>query len=164
MRDMFLRPSRGVLLLSTLLLASVLSGCAGMRGTDDGSTIRVISPEAAVGKPWEWEAMTTPAGTITVPDPEHYTLELGPEGKATARFDCNRGAGAYRITPGTLTFGPLASTRMACPPPSLGDRYGLELTRVTSFFVESGRLYLDLTDNGGTMRFRTAPQHEHACP
>lgn len=109
-----------------------------------------------VGKTWQWESFVTPVGQIDVPSPDRYVLELLPDGQARARFDCNRGGGSYRIAEGRLTFGPLVATRMGCPPGSLGDRYGLELGRVTTFYIENGKLYLELPADGGTMRFRLA--------
>jgi heat shock protein HslJ len=141
-------------LVSALSLALILSGCANMSSASQTSSQRVVSPEAAIGKAWHWEAMTTPTETIEVPNPERYTLELSPDGNAAASFDCNRGGGSYRIAEGKLSFGPFVSTQMACPPPSLGDRYAQELSKVVSFYIEGARLYLELTDHGGTMRFR----------
>lgn len=131
----------------------LFAACAAAGGADG---TRDRSPAAVVGKVWEWEAFVSPAEQIVVPAPERYPLELTPDGKVRVRFDCNRGGGSYQIADGKLSFGPLMSTRMACPPGSLGDRYGRELGRVAAFFLESGKLYLELPGDSDTLRFRPA--------
>lgn len=135
--------------VSTVLLSA---GCAGTQG----AAPRVRSAEAVIGKVWHWESMVTPVEKIDVPAPDRYTLQLLADGKVTARFDCNRGFGSYKITEGKLTFSPMAATRAACEPGSLGDRYSHDLGRANSFFVEGGKLFLELPMDGGTMRFRPA--------
>jgi heat shock protein HslJ len=42
------------------------------------------------------------------------TLRLDPDGRVSGSTGCNRFAGNYAYLPRTLTFGPLAVTRMAC--------------------------------------------------
>ncbi|MGE5819201.1 MAG: META domain-containing protein, partial [Deltaproteobacteria bacterium] len=99
----------------------------------------------------------TPVEKITVPNPDRYTIRLLNDGKLQARFDCNNGGGNYQISAGKLSFGPLMSTRMACPPGSLDATYTRDLQRVVSFFVQGGDLYLELPVDSGTMRFQPAP-------
>lgn len=144
------------------VLPLLFAGCASAGGPD---AKRDRSPDAVVGKTWQWESLVTPAETIAVPNPDRYEFRLLADGKVEARFDCNRGGGSYRIGDGQLTFGPLASTRMGCPPGSLGSRFSQELSRVTGFYLDQEVLYLQLPGNGGTLRFRSgeptlrAPQH-----
>lgn len=130
-----------------IVIPMAFAGCASAGG-QGGATA-----EAVLGKVWQWESMVTPQETIDVANPERYVLEFMADRKARMRFDCNRGGGSYQMRNGQLTFGPLVSTRMGCPPGSLGDRFGQELGRVTSFYLENGKLYLKLPDNGGTLRF-----------
>ena len=73
--------------------------------------------------------------------------------------------GVTWVWPGTVTpveefraSGPLASTRMACPPGSQDAHYAAYVGRVTSFFLEGSRLYLELPIDSGTMRFRRADE------
>lgn len=133
-----------------MLVPLLFAGCASAGG--DGKRDR--SSGMVVGKVWQWEALVTPVETIEAPDPERYTFELMPDGKVRARFDCNRGGGTYRIADGQLSFGSMVSTRMGCAQGSLGERFGQELSRVTTFFLENGQLYLGLPADAGTMRFR----------
>jgi heat shock protein HslJ len=113
-------------------------------------------PQALLNKTWQWVSTITPVERITVPDPERYTIRLTDEGKVQARFDCNRGGGSYKISAGRLSFGPLLSTRMACPEESLDGPFMRDLQRVVSFFIQDGNLYLELPLDSGTMRFRPA--------
>jgi len=96
----------------------------------------------------------TPAETIAVSDPARYTILFLEDGRLQARFDCNRGGGSYVISTGKLSFGPMMSTRMACPPDSLDAAFMRDLQRVGAFFIENGMLYLAFPEDGGTMRFR----------
>jgi heat shock protein HslJ len=141
-------------LVAGILAAVSVSGCAQ---TGPGKGLRSHAPADVVGKVWQWESWNSPVEQIDVTTPERYTLQLMPNGTMRARFDCNRGGGPYTIGEGRLAFGPMRSTRMACPHDSLGSRFSTELARVTSFFVEEGTLYLELPVDSGTMRFSAAP-------
>jgi heat shock protein HslJ len=110
-----------------------------------------------LGKVWQWQETITPVEKMTAPNPEHYTILLTGDGKLQALFDCNSGGGTYKISEGKLSFGPLVSTRMACPPGSLDGPYMRDLQRVVSFFIQNANLYLELPFDSGTMRFRPAP-------
>jgi len=49
-----------------------------------------------------------------------YFLEFGPE-RLSGLAGCNRFLGAYELDGETLTAGPIATTRMACPEPGMSD-------------------------------------------
>lgn len=65
------------------------------------------------------------------------------------------GGGDFTISPGRLSFGPLISTRMACPPDNLDGPFTRDIQRVVSFFIDNGQLFLELPYDSGTMRFRS---------
>lgn len=117
---------------------------------------RSADPRLVLNTTWQWESTTTPVEKTNVPNPEHYTFLLKDEGRAQTRFDCNSGGGDYEISAGELSFGPLMSTRMACPEGSLDEMFMRDLQRVVSFFVDDDRLYLELPYDSGTMKFRPA--------
>ena len=96
----------------------------------------------------------TPVENIDVKQPERYTLRFDEKGRLQAKFDCNRGGGGYQISEGKLSFGPMMSTRMACPEDSLDYVFMKHLNEVTSFFVEGDWLYLELPTDGGTLKFK----------
>ena len=123
---------------------------------------RSTDPQLILNKTWQWEATTTPVEKIHVPNPERYTIILKDEGSIQAQFDCNRGGGTYEISDNKLSFGPLMSTRMACPEGSLDRPFVRDLQRTFSFFIDNGHLYLELPYDSGTMKFRPAPNLQPA--
>jgi para-nitrobenzyl esterase len=94
-------------------------------------------------------------GSVVRPDqPGKYTLAFQPDGKASARADCNRGSGAfYPGDSGQLTFGMFAVTRAMCPEGSLEPRFWRDLALVRSYLIRDGHLYLSLMADGGIYEF-----------
>lgn len=142
--------------LLSIILFGMLSACCAV-GTPSGQNVRSTAPGDVQGITWQWEKTVNPVETITVTAPERYTLLLTEEGKAQVQFDCNKGGGDYQIAEGKLSFGPMMSTRMACPEGSQDALYTRDLARAVSFFLEGGFLYLELPYDSGTMRFSPAP-------
>jgi heat shock protein HslJ len=134
----------------------VIMGCAATGDLPDENT-RSTDPQSVLNKTWQWVSTITPVEKIEVPNPERYTIILTDDGKIQARFDCNRGGGEFKISMDKLSFGPLMSTRMACPPDTLDGPYMRDLQRVTSFFLQDELLYLELPYDSGTMKFRPEP-------
>ena len=134
------------------LLGMVIVGCGATSGLPDENT-HSTDPQSVLNKTWQWVSTITPVEKIAVPTPERYTIMLTEGGRLQARFDCNRGGGAFKISLGKLSFGPLMSTRMACPEDSLDAPFIRDLQRVTSFFTQDGLLYLELPYDSGTMKF-----------
>ena len=124
-------------ILTALALVVILAGCAISPLNDQDA--RSTAPESVVGKTWQWVSTITPVEEITATAPDRYTILLQPDGRVQARFDCNRGGGTYEIGKATLTFGPLMSTRMACPPDSQAARFTRDLQRVCLFFLADCR-------------------------
>ena len=121
---------------------------------------RSTSPDAVIGLLWQWVGTSTPDDDISVSEPERYLLLLNAEGRAEIEFDCNSGGGDYSIDEGSLTFGPLISTRMACPDDTQDFVYMSQLQRATVFYVEGGELHVERAMNGGTMRFAPVAEFE----
>jgi heat shock protein HslJ len=142
-------------LIPILIAGFALAACA--TGASDDQKASSSGPQMVIGKTWQWVSSTTPAEKITVAAPERYTILLQTAGRAQVRFDCNRGGGDYKIAEGQLSFGPLISTRMACPADTQDWSFMRDLQRVASFFVREGLLYLELPYDSGIMQFRQAP-------
>jgi heat shock protein HslJ len=107
-----------------------------------------------VGRRWAWQQTQMSDGAVLAPDaPGGYTLELLPDGQVAVQADCNRGAGGYTLEGNRITIGPLAVTRAACPPGSLGDPFLAQLGMATSYFLDGPYLFLELPFDSGTMRF-----------
>ena len=111
---------------------------------------------APIDTSWQWVRTVTPIERIEVAEPERYTLLLKPDGRAEVGFDCNKGGGHYELAGNKLTFGPLISTRKACPADSQDAAYMSQLGRISSFFIQDGNLFLEMPMDSGTMRFEPA--------
>lgn len=140
-----------------MIAVAMVAGCATPRSS--------LEPETLRGTAWRLlsiQSMDDAQGTTRVADPSRYTLRFDAEGRAALRLDCNRGAGSWKAQPagdgtGSLEFGPIATTRMACPPPSLGDRVGRDLGYVRGFRLKDGKLYLSLMADGGILEWEPDP-------
>jgi heat shock protein HslJ len=98
--------------------------------------------------------MSMDDSVYTPDDPALYTLYFGTDGTVRLRADCNRGTGSWASSsPGQLTFGPIATTRAACPPGSLHDRYVSQFEWVRSYVMEDGRLFLATMADGSIIEF-----------
>lgn len=96
--------------------------------------------------------------TVTPDDPGKYTLAFDAQGKVSIQADCNRMSGTYTFTaPSGLEFGPLLSTRAACPPESLYNRLANDLPDIRSFVIKDGDLHLALMVDGGIYHFTPMP-------
>lgn len=77
-------------------------------------------------------------------------MKLTAEGRAQGQGGCNSFSGSYKLDGGTLSFGPVASTRRACPETQMSqeDRFFATLGAVKSGRIEDGKLVLtDLEGN-----------------
>lgn len=76
-------------------------------------------------------------------------LKLGDAGRAQGQGGCNSYSGSYELENGTLSFGPLASTRRACPETQMSQeqRFFAALEAVKAARLDAGDLLL--TDLAG---------------
>jgi heat shock protein HslJ len=119
-----------------LVLSSALLACGGgsaMGGDDEAAVL--------IGTRWQLERIQMMDDTELRPaNPSRYTLELAADGSVAVRADCNHGRGSYRLDGVQLRLGPLASTKMMCPPGSLGDRYTQLLAISASWMIVDEKL------------------------
>jgi heat shock protein HslJ len=104
------------------------------------------------------QSMSDDQGTTTVDDPSKYTVEFGTDGRAAFRIDCNRGnatwqADAASSDSGSLSFGPIATTRMACPQPSLDQKVSTALSYVRGFLIRDGQLHMSQLADAGILHW-----------
>jgi len=103
----------------------------------------------------EFQSMDDSIGTVRPEDPSLYTMRLGADGRVQMRLNCNRAGGTWSVAPGAdpksgrFEFGPLATTRAACPPPSLDGQIARQAPYIRSYLLKDGRLYLSLMADGG---------------
>jgi heat shock protein HslJ len=121
-----------------------------------GPAAGAVPPAPAELQGRTWELVRIRFGddsVLTPPEPSRYTLRLDPAGRAEVGADCNRAGGSYTLDGPRLGFGPLASTRAACPPGSLSDKYLQQLGLVRSWLVRDGRLHLATLADGAILEF-----------
>ena len=111
------------------------------------------SEEAAggelAGTSWQWQ-QSMYAGDIVVAasDPSRYTIAFNNDGSLAAQVDCNSGRGTYTLNGTDLSFGPIATTRMACPDDTQDTIFAQDLAAVVAYTFVDGNLHLTLQDDG----------------
>jgi len=134
--------------LGALILLVLMGACESTTSTTE---LETSDPATPVGS-WSLRAFDLAGGqTVLVPAPERYRLDLGSEGDANVRADCNFCSGTYRSSGATLQMGLLACTLIACPPGSLDGEYLRALGSASSFERSEEELSIVYTD--GVLRF-----------
>jgi heat shock protein HslJ len=134
----------------------LISGC-GSGSAGDQRKADQPAP-SLVGTRWLWVGSTIGSVDAEVAEPHRYTLLLHSDGGAEFRFDCNRGRGDYQLDGDRLRFGPIMTTRMACPEDSRDFEFGQQLDGVASFSLDGDVVQLRLRSEGDVMRFRAETQ------
>jgi heat shock protein HslJ len=112
-----------------------------------------FEPLAQAGLPntsWQLLEIRNADGTSLHPDDStKYTVAFEADGSVVARLDCNSGRGTWKSTsPGAIELGPMALTRVMCPPGSLSDRVAKDWSTVQSYTIDDGHLRLPLSAGG----------------
>ena len=121
-----------------------------LRLSNDDVTITLLdvseaNPTIALeGTTWVVTGTVANEAISTVPADSMATLTIT-DGTAAVNTGCNTGSGTVEVTDTTLTFGPIATTRMACPE----DVMALETSVVTAL---DGEVTYEIT--GDTMKIR----------
>ena len=144
-----------------ILLSLALAACSETPPADRpaADTPAAATPAAAdtvglVGPVWRLVEFRGGDDTrLTPDDPAKYTLEFKPDRNVNARIHCNRGHGTWKSSGPSLELGPLALTRMACPPGSLHDRIVKHWSSIRSYVLKDGHLHLSLMADGGIYEF-----------
>lgn len=125
------------------LLAMALPGCSA--AVPEGP----LPPDLARTS---WRAKTV-AGQ-PVPADIAVTLEFAGADRIAGRSGCNRYSGPIGVVDGRLVVGPLASTRMACPPPqmTLETAFLGALSGASRLRRDNSALVIDPADGGAPTR------------
>lgn len=129
----------------TLAAAALVLLMAACRSTPPPSSAPGAD-RALADNTWVLEEIVEGEET-TEPRTNSVTVAFTADGKASFTLDCNRGNATWTTGPGPgeLRFGPLATTRMACPPGSSGDAVARAMADVVAYEVYDGRLTLRTT-------------------
>lgn len=109
-----------------------------------------LPPAGLPNTSWQLLEIRNADGTSVHPDDStKYTVAFEADGSVVARLDCNSGRGTWKSTsPGAIDLGPMALTRVMCPPGSLSDRVAKDWSTVQSYAIEDGNLRLTLSAGG----------------
>ena len=107
------------------------------------------------GSAWQLVAIQSMDHTRYSPDdPSSYTMTFNADGTVQIVSDCNRARGSWDSPgPKQLTFGPLASSKVLCPPGSLDERFRAQFEWVRSYVLRDGNLYLATLADGAIIEF-----------
>lgn len=129
------------LLIAMVVAPLILVACSDDGGTSSGGS---TDPADLSGT---WVLDTGSIGTLSADAPDGVNVSVVfADGQASGSSGCNTFTGSYEAgDDGSLTFGPLASTMMACEEPQMAveTAYLGALDKVTSFVVDG-----DLTLSG----------------
>jgi heat shock protein HslJ len=137
-----------IILTVSIVILGVLSACSSPKTTG----ITDIT--------WAWERFedTAEMNNIAVDDPSMYTLLLKSDGQYEVKADCNLAKGQYTLEGSSLTLEPGLTTRVACEPDSLSDKYLAQLVGVVTFVMDGDNLVLNLMADSGNMVFIQAEE------
>jgi heat shock protein HslJ len=129
-----------------VLVASLLLGLAGCDSDP------LTGPDAVQGVVWKLQSlMRNGAGTVTMSQPERYTLEfLGTT--LAVKADCNTCTGPYTLNGSSIQIGALACTRAACPADSRDQEYLAILSGAQTYGVDDDVLTIHSTE--GQLTFK----------
>ena len=108
------------------------------------------------------QSMDDAQGTTSVPDPSKFMVTFDKSGQAFLQLDCNRGKGSYTTSTsgdgseGKLEFGPIATTMMMCPQPSLDQQVGKALADVRTYMFKDDQLHMSKVADGGILSWKRA--------
>lgn len=90
---------------------------------------------------------------------DQYRLQFQADGRLLAQIDCNRGSGSWQSTdqPGGLRLGPLALTKMMCPPDPLTAQLPAAIETIQSYRLVDGQLQLQAAGGGSSLWQRAQP-------
>jgi heat shock protein HslJ len=135
------------LALATLAVAGSLGACAAPPP----------APEPLWGSEWQLQSI---AGQAALPQPA-ATLAFPQPGQVAGQGSCNRFFGSVEIERDRLRFGPLGSTKMACPggASEQESRYLGALQKAQRYEVQGDTLLIHAQGMDQPVRFvRTAPR------
>ncbi|MGF1613664.1 MAG: META domain-containing protein [Gammaproteobacteria bacterium] len=106
-------------------------------------------------KPWTWIfAVYNDGKKITPNQPGKFIITFSSDGKFSATTDCNSISGNYQAVAKSISFGPIASTRMHCEGSQETDFIAFLKNAQSYHFTSKGELILDLKHDSETVVFR----------
>jgi len=108
------------------------------------------------GPTWVLESFEEGGGSRAVPEGVRITARFE-DGMVSGSSGCNRFHGPYRVEAGKPTFGPLATTRMACPEPESSHESAFLAAMASATVVSVQGDRMTVTHERGALSFREEP-------
>lgn len=145
------------LALAAAALLSIAS--VGSVAAADAPSDAPIPTDSAEGITWQLQQQLVDGALAPVPDGVEVTLLLE-AGHAGGSGGCNTYSGSYTLDGSAITFGPLASTMMACEEPAMSveSAYFANLALTATWFSDGGSLTFQDADGQSTLVFGPAPE------
>jgi heat shock protein HslJ len=126
----------------------VLILAVGAMGCDESPTGPTI-----VNVTWKLETVArVGTATITIPNPDQFTVRFEDNSNLTARADCNSCSGRYTLDGTSISIGNLACTLIACPMPGLDQIFSTALQNARTATTSGNQLVMTGPDY--TLTFR----------
>ena len=144
--------------------AAVADTTAAVAETAPAEPTATVAPTEAprpaiVGPVWQWVSSTFKDGTLLESaDPARYTFQLLDDGNALVQADCNFGTATYQDTGTEFSFGPIGTTKMACPPDSLDSEFLGQLRNTGRYEIGDDGLTIYLLDEAGVMQLAASAE------
>jgi heat shock protein HslJ len=123
----------------------------------------VVTPDQTLeGRTWNLEGMVSGDAVSSVPMGVTASLKIA-DGQVELHAGCNTGGGSVEVTPDELTFGPIATTKMACEAGAMAVETAVlaVLTGPVRYSIDADVLTID-ADGAGLM-FRAVPSKASAA-
>jgi len=104
--------------------------------------------DGLAGTAWRIEAVKDAA----VADPGRTELKVDDQGRMASTVGCNRMSGSAKVDGAKVSFGAIASTRMACEPAlmELERKYGAALSSARTYRID-GEILMLLDEKGDVL-------------
>lgn len=135
--------------------AILVAGCSTKdehSQSKDGSA--AVAADTIGRGPWHWIATVTSTERVTCDNPDTYALTFLPDSTVRLLIDCNRGSGPYHIDGHDIRIGPLATTRMMCPPGSMDAAFAANINSVQAWSHNADTLQLQMQTGGSMLLVR----------
>lgn len=131
---------------SATVMILTFAGCS-----DKGDDITLAVEDSA----WRLQGIEISGGqTIVIPKHEIYTIYFTRSSSVTGRILCNTYGAEYRLTSGgSISFGDMISTEMACPLPSNEGEFSIALRNANSIEVFRNQLRLHYLNRTRVLNF-----------
>lgn len=104
---------------------------------------------------WQLQAFElSDGGTVTISDPQNFTIQFDPDGSLGVKADCNLCGGAYETNGSSISIDVQFCTDAYCGDESLDKQYLQALANTSRYAREGQELLLDYSF--GTLRYNVS--------